>query len=183
MISFNTGQPCVLANLQTDKIQHGVSATLATHMPFIASPAPTSHAWVEFLQFSAVFMSVPRCEEGKHTHKERDLHILAKHGLCKSWGIYGQHRPQDALFSTSRTRSCLSRKREKKALSDSVTQCHCKRAHMKETIGEKSQSFMLSGKKYDKYAWYDKLLTSMSKKNAAAGEHLCSELWTQPFLS
>ncbi len=25
---------------------------------------------------------------------------------------------------------------------------------------------MLSGKKYDKYAWYDKLLISMSKKNA-----------------
>lgn len=43
MISPNTGQPCLLANLQTDKILHGVSATLATHMPFIASPAPTPY--------------------------------------------------------------------------------------------------------------------------------------------
>lgn len=60
----------------------GVLATLATHTPFIATPAPTPHGWDEFLQFPAVFMSVPRCEEGKQAHKEGGFHIPAKHGLC-----------------------------------------------------------------------------------------------------
>lgn len=71
----------LICKQRTDKMR-GVLATLVTHTPFIATPAPTLHGWVEFLQFPAVFMSVPRSEEGKHAHKEGGFHISAKHGWC-----------------------------------------------------------------------------------------------------
>ncbi len=120
-------------------------------------------SFYSYLQCSRAFLDVRRV----NTLTKREIStVLLNMGCVRAEVFTVNIDLRIALFSTSRTRSCLSRKREKKALSDSVTQCHCKRAHMKETIGEKSQSFMLSGKKYDKYAWYDKLLTSMSKKNA-----------------
>ncbi len=136
MISLNTGQTCLLANLQTDKIQHGVSATLATRMPFIASPAPTSHTWVEFyssLQCSRALLNVRRV----NTITKREISIFLLNMGCVRAEVFMVNIDlRIALFSTSRTRSCWSRNREKKALYDSVTQCHCKRAHMKERIGE-----------------------------------------------
>jgi len=91
MTSLNTGQPCLLANLQTENRQNTVLRFGYTGHSYgiYSHPCPHPARLGRSLQFSAVFMSVPQCEEGKHTHKEGGFHIPAKHGLSKSSGIKG----------------------------------------------------------------------------------------------